>query len=85
MISPPPNNYSNYADYFAIKEWAKVPTAKLFIFIGELGASDGSEGLYDYMIEDNMDWKLDCRKMLYHGYDNMGGDVEKELFIFTKK
>jgi hypothetical protein len=85
MISPPPNTTSYYADYFAIKEWTNVPTAKLFIFIGELGASDGSEGLYDYMIEDNMDWKLDCRKMLYRGIDNLGGDVEKELFIFTKK
>ncbi len=86
MISPPPNHYSNYADYFAIKEWEKVVDGiKLFIFIGELGASDGSEGLYDYMIENNMYWQVDCRKMLYHGIDGMGGDVEKELFIFTRK
>ena len=96
MICPPPSSlsdsdgedisilYSSYSDYFTIKEWAKVKSAKLFIFVGEMGASDGSSGLYHYMLENNPDWKLEYREMLHFGYDIFGGDVEKELFIFSK-
>lgn len=94
MICPPPSSpsesssydisYVAYSDYFTIKEWANVKSSKLFIFVGEMGASDGSSGLYRYMLRDNPDWKLEERRMLHLGYDIFGGDVEKELFIFSK-
>ena len=89
MISPPPSTMSktvksDYADYFAIKAWEQVPTAKYICFIGELGASDGCEGLYDYMCVNNKTWLLDCREMLVKIKDITGGPCEKELFIFKK-
>ena len=89
MISPPPATTSptvksDYADYFAIKAWEQVPTAKYICFIGELGASDGCEGLYDYMCVDNKTWLLDCREMLVRTTDITGGPCEKELFIFKR-
>ena len=86
MISPPPmfmiKEMSNYADYFAIKQWARVSTAKLVIFIGELGASDGSIGLYSYMMNNKL-WQLDYRTMIENG-NTITGPYEKELFIFKK-
>jgi hypothetical protein len=87
MISPPPESAEDnplYGDYFTIRAWTNVESAKLFIFIGEMGASDGSEGLYDYMINHPI-WKLDYRKMLYRCEDVVGGPCEKELFIFVKR
>lgn len=85
MISPPPNE-KTYHDYFTIREWEKVETSKYFIFIGELGASDGSAGLYEFMLKNNPIWKLECRKMLFKKPDEFspGDFVEKELFIFSK-
>lgn len=87
MVSPPPSSpeEENYGDYYTIREWSKVKSAKLFIFIGEMGASDGSEGLYHYMMHDNPYWKLGERHMLYKASDGCGGNVEKELFIFYRR
>ena len=53
----------------------------LLVFIGELGASDGSDGLYDYLVNGGM-WNLMCREMLDCSVDLLGGPCEKELFIF---
>lgn len=87
MVSPPPESAEDnplYGDYFTIREWTNVESAKWFIFIGEMGASDGSEGLYDYMMNHPI-WKVDFRKMLYSCEDVVGGPCEKELFIFVKR
>lgn len=93
MISPPPCATMNehdlpktfgYGDYFAIREWENIPSAKLLVFVGELGASDGSEGLYKYLIENNPNWKLESRQIIYLGNDCFGLNVEKEIFIFKK-
>ena len=81
FISPPPNIY---VDYYAIKEYElqKSDNKKIIIYIGELGASDGGKGMYKYMLE-NSYWKLTHRKEIYVGKDFMGGEVVKEVFVFT--
>lgn len=87
MISPPPyNQESSYCDYFTIKKWYELESSQYFIFIGELGASDGSEGLYNYLLhrDSNSKWSLEVRFMLKSGKDIYGGMIEKELFIFKK-
>ncbi len=81
MISPPPGRF--YGDYFAIKEWTKLSNSKYIVFVGELGASDGSEGMYKYMME-NPIWKCKFSPMLHEGVDIYGGPIEKQLFIFAK-
>lgn len=80
LISPPPGMY---VDYFAISKWENIPGRRYILYIGELGASDGGEGMYRYMLESKI-WKLEVRKMLSIGLDCFGGQVEKELFIFSK-
>lgn len=85
MISPPPNSdYKGYGDYFAIKKWTELKDKKLIVFIGELGASDGSIGMYNYMLNNN-NWIIDERKMIKKGIDRFGGPIEKEIFIFKNK
>lgn len=86
MVSPPPSStIPNYADYFTIKKWSGIVDAKLIVFVGELGASDGSEGLYQFMLTDNPDWKLDLRELIYNGKDIFNDALEKEIFIFKRK
>jgi hypothetical protein len=80
LISPPPDQY---VDYFAISEWEKLPGCRYVIYIGELGASDGAEGMYRYMLESSI-WTNPLRIMISKGTDIFGGYVEKELFIFVK-
>lgn len=82
IISPPPNCY---VDYYAIKEFELQDglADKYVIFIGELGASDGGDGMYHYMMHTSC-WKIVCRQMLYVSLDCYGGNCEKELFIFQK-
>jgi hypothetical protein len=72
---------SNVGD--ACQRRSKLPNneQRYIIFIGELGASDGSLGMYKYMME-NPKWSCRVRKMLRKSPDNCGGMVEKELFIF---
>jgi hypothetical protein len=84
MISPPPCRDSFYGDYFAIKKWYDEPTAKYLIFIGELGASDGSSGMYQYLMSETSLWSLEAQEMISCYPDHFGGTVEKELFIFKK-
>jgi len=74
-----------YGDYFACRDFIKnIDREKYIVFIGELGASDGSEGMYLYLLEKPM---LTCssRIMIYLGKDSFGGNLEKELFIFKTK
>lgn len=90
MISPPPaaagyrdtpdNESAGYADYFAIRMFLHCGKGWI-VFIGALGASDGSTGLYRYLIENT--WlALDHRYVLHVGSDIIGDPVEKELFVF---
>ncbi len=81
MISPPPGN--GYGDYFAIKKWTELSNSKYIVIVGELGASDGSEGMYKYMME-NPIWKCKYNPMLCQAIDVFGGPIEKQLFIFAK-
>lgn len=82
LVSPPPGNDS-YADYYAIELWTKLPNAVFLIFIGELGASDGSEGLYKYLMEHEK-WKCIVRETIHVQNDVFGGRLEKEVFTFWK-
>jgi hypothetical protein len=84
MMSPPPgSSFANYGDYFAINAWAKLDNSKFVIIIGELGASDGSEGMYKYMLE-NPVWICKDRNVIYDAIDMLGGPILKEVFIFEK-
>ena len=84
LISPPPStSEGGYGDYFAIKKWTELSNSEYIIFVGELGASDGSDGMYKYMMEHPV-WKCVDRKMVFSGIDLFGGVIEKELFIFRK-
>lgn len=88
MISPPPassESKSAYGDYFAIRKWSELTNGRLIVFVGELGASDGSEGLYKFMVENNINWRLDFRKMISRNKDVFGLPAEKEIFIFCRK
>lgn len=81
MISPPPG--SDYCDYFSLKFFIEKSNSKYIIFIGELGSSDGSQGLYDFLINNN-NLILLVREILdsyikIHIFRDL---CEKELFIF---
>ena len=79
LISPPPKCYM---DYYAIKEYELQPgDEKYVIYIGELGASDGGEGMYLYMKKNSI-WDLIYEELLYTGIDIFGGSIEKYLYIF---
>ena len=80
MISVPPGQH--YADYFAIEEWKKLDNAKYVIFVGELGQSDGSIGMHNYMFET---WKLEHEEAFSSHKDIFGGDCIKKVFIFSRK
>lgn len=92
LVSPPPGIFgpldgesvAYYGDYFACKKFieTKKDSDKYIIFVGELGASDGSEGMYRYLLE-HPRLRLCTRKlMLPNQRDFMGGPLECELFIF---
>ena len=79
LISPPPNCYM---DYYAIKEFESSKSdPKYIIYFGELGASDGGNGMYQYMMNLSK-WSLLQREMIYDAKDSLGGPLEKELFLF---
>jgi hypothetical protein len=90
MVSPPPASMNkkvktDFGDYFAIKAWEQVPSAKYICFVGELGASDGCKGLYDYLCNDNKTWSLDYRQTLASVPHVLGGTMDKDLFVFIKR
>ncbi len=76
-----------YGDYYACYDYIQLHSNqttdedKYIIFIGELGASDGSTGMYKYLIE-HPQLILIERQMLDCFPDVYSGSVEKELFVF---
>lgn len=95
MMCPPPSYvmYDNkvnplcLCDFYPIIDWIamakKVHVNKFIVYIGELGGSDGTEGMYIFMLN-NPDLILECRQMLITGH-NQFGIIEKEIFIFRVK
>jgi hypothetical protein len=91
MMCPPPNklmmdncvNSMALCDYYSILDFINFDgnKGKLIIFIGELGSSDGTEGMYNFMLS-NTKIKLLEREMLITGY-NQFGIIEKEIYIFV--
>ena len=73
-----------YGDYYACKDFigqTESGMKKQIVFIGELGASDGSPGMYNYMLR-HPRLKLSLRKVLYKRNYPVFGPVEKEVFVF---
>jgi hypothetical protein len=91
MMCPPPNKVANgncvnsmsLCDYYSIREFIDFNKGKdkLIVFISEMGASSGTEGLYNFMLT-NPEIKLIHREMLMSGY-NQYGLIEMEIFIFS--
>lgn len=82
LNSVPPSN--NYSDFFCINKWLENSNSKYLIFNGELGASDGSEGLYHYLLTTCSNvLKLGCREV-YCNFTMFGDNCDKEVFIFKK-
>jgi len=83
LISPEPGN--NYADYFACKDFieqTKPIEKKFIIFIGDLGFTDGSEGMYKYL-NNNPNLKLVLQDVVFYYLDDFESAIpHKELFIF---
>lgn len=90
MISPPyPDEVvgstlnHGYGDYYACKDFIDQTDSdkkKHIVFIGELGASDGSPGVYKYLLQHRR-LKLSLRHLIYKT-ENAFGPLEKELFVF---
>lgn len=78
MICPPPLN-DTYMCYYAIEEFK----GNVLVFIGELGAGDGEEGLYLYLMESDV-WQCVVRKVVRTFRDISGCESKKELFIFER-
>jgi len=79
LISPPCHDFM---DYYAIKTFEEInDKEKFIIYIGELGASDGAEGMYNYMMNHDL-WKLEHRSLVIKFPDVYGGNTIKEAFIF---
>lgn len=82
LNSVSPSN--NYSDFFCINKWLENSNSKYLIFNGELGASDGSEGLYHYLLTTCSNvLKLRCRGV-YYNFTIFGDKCDKEVFIFKK-
>jgi hypothetical protein len=79
LVSPPPQSPM---DFVAIREWERLDGRRYIIYMGELGASDGCEGMYRYMMH-HPRFKLEHRSMIHRLKDVFGGWCEKELFIFV--
>lgn len=86
LVCPPPCEFdyrtepTGFVDYFAIKRWTELEK-KVLIFIGEMGFSDGTKGIYDYLINHSI-WKLHTRYVIAEANDIFGRNVKKEIFIF---
>lgn len=97
LVCPPPHSYKNsqtqnantneeptgFVDYFAIKKWTELGK-KYLIYIGEMGFSDGTSGMYHYMLNHPI-WKLEYRKVIIEKEDIFGRLIKKEIFIFKNK
>ena len=83
MISPPPNLYM---DYYAIKEYElkQQLTQKYLIFVGELGAADGSEGIYQYLTNEKeklSNWEIVSSKV-YRSDRMMIDSIVRKVWYF---
>ena len=89
MVCPPPcspRQESNcYQDYHAIKLFIQLnknnSEDKWIVFVGELGAGDGSEGMYKYLLNDCQDIILEHRETIFL-YENSMNYLHREIFIF---
>ncbi len=83
MISPPP---MGLMDYYAIKEYEikNQKRTKYLMFLGELGASDGSEGIYHYLMKGS-EWRLLHEQSYHVGVDIYGGQCIKKVYFFRYK
>jgi hypothetical protein len=78
MISPA----KNYMDIYAINELEKLceehSEHRYLVFIGEMGASDGSDGIYKYLIDNEANkWEEITRYMIDESLDIFGSPCEK--------
>jgi hypothetical protein len=86
LISPVPSlreSMNGYADYFACKDFitqTKDNQKKYIIFIGELGQTDGTEGMYSYLMV-NPFLHLKIRETIVTTEKN-GFTGVKQVFIF---
>ena len=89
IISPPPycqidneNFNGGYGDYFACKKIIeKANRNKFIIILGELGAGDGTEGIYRYLLE-HPKLKLMTREQYWGTVSALTGKIIREVFIF---
>ena len=85
LISPLPGEIDSPAslsDYYACHDFIESGRkGKMIIFIGELGASDGTSGMYRYLMDHNR-LELKKRDIVSKSVDCFGGPTEKEVFIF---
>lgn len=93
IISPPPYSQhinengtlifnGGYGDYFACKKFiANANKEKIIVILGELGAGDGTEGIYNYLLE-HPKLKLITREEYWGTVSAMTGKIIREVFIF---
>jgi hypothetical protein len=93
LMCPPPNeifydpthvNPMALCDFYSIIDYIEIclkrESRQFIVFIGELGGSDGTEGLYTFMLNYKR-ITLRHREMLIEA-ENYWGIIEKEIFIF---
>ena len=78
-----------YMDYFAVNDFYHMKK-KLFhdlyvVIIGELGASDGTIGIYKYFFDQDSIWTNIYKKDIDKYKDMFGCDCTKTLYIFKNK
>ena len=74
-----------YADFYAchefIKNKKKSNDDNYIIIIGELGASDGTEGIYHYLME-NEDLDIIHQNVVSKTSDSIFGAIIKSVYVF---
>lgn len=86
LICPPPSIYSpgtipeGFGDYYSLKKWTEL-NKKVFIFVGELGRTDGTEGMYKFLMNHPV-WKLAEHKVLQEGSDLFERHISRDIYIF---
>lgn len=86
LISPPPGNKEGYMDYYAIKEFElkTQKNKKHLMILGELGASDGTTGIYQYLMNDQQsNWNLISEYPFFYKKDSFGFDCIKSVYFFV--
>lgn len=86
LVCPPPSTYNlgsvpeGFGDYYSLKKWTEL-NKKVFIFVGELGRTDGTEGMYKFLMNHPI-WKLVEHKVLQEGDDIFERHISRDIFIF---